>query len=75
MNVDKFIDAKGLSCPMPVVRTKKAMDDLATGQVLELHTTDIGAMNDIPVWAKASGHQVVKQIEENGVFKFWIQRG
>ncbi|MBA4496071.1 sulfurtransferase TusA family protein [Paenactinomyces guangxiensis] len=75
MNAAKVIDAKGLSCPMPVVRTKKAMDELKAGQILELHTTDSGALSDIPAWAKTAGHQVIEQSEDNGVYKFWIQKG
>lgn len=43
MNSDKVIDAKGLSCPMPIVRTKKAIDELTSGQILEIHATDKGA--------------------------------
>ncbi|WP_028775781.1 sulfurtransferase TusA family protein [Shimazuella kribbensis] len=75
MNTDKVLDAKGLSCPMPVVRSKKAMDEIKTGQVLELHTTDSGALNDIPAWARSANHQVLDHQEENGVYKFWIQKG
>ncbi|MFC7442981.1 sulfurtransferase TusA family protein [Laceyella putida] len=75
MNADKVLDAKGLSCPMPVVRAKKAMDELKYGQILELHTTDSGALSDIPAWAKTAGHQVKEQSEDNGVYKFWIQKG
>lgn len=75
MKSDKVIDCKGLSCPLPIVRRKKAIDELATGQILELHTTDSGAMNDVLAWAKTAGHQVMEQTEENGVFTFWIQKG
>ncbi|WP_044640163.1 sulfurtransferase TusA family protein [Risungbinella massiliensis] len=75
MKIDKVLDAKGLSCPLPVVRSKKAMDTLATGEILELHTTDQGAKNDIPAWATTAGHKVIKQVEEDGIDKFWIQKG
>jgi tRNA 2-thiouridine synthesizing protein A len=75
MNVNKVLDAKGLACPMPVVRAKKAMDELTSGQVLEVQTTDKGSKNDLPAWAKACGHTVVDMKEENGVFTFWIQKG
>lgn len=47
MNSDKMLDAKGLACPMPIVRTKKAMNDLQSGQVLEIHVTDKGAKADL----------------------------
>ncbi|KJE27600.1 sulfurtransferase TusA family protein [Geobacillus kaustophilus] len=75
MNVAKVLDAKGLACPMPVVRAKKAMDELESGQVLEVQTTDKGAKNDLPAWAKTSGHTVIEMKEENGVLTFWIQKG
>lgn len=75
MNVDKVLDAKGLSCPMPIVRTKVAISELEKGQVLEVHTTDKGARNDIPAWAKSGGHELLKHEEENDVLKFWVRKG
>lgn len=75
MNSDKVLDAKGLACPMPVVKAKKAIDELRAGQVLEVLTTDKGSKNDLTAWAKASGHTVVDMKEENDVFTFWIQKG
>ncbi|WP_462409421.1 sulfurtransferase TusA family protein [Neobacillus sp. Marseille-QA0830] len=75
MNVTKVLDAKGLACPMPIVKTKKAMDELESGQVLEIHTTDKGAINDLPAWAKSGGHELVKFEEENDILKFWIKKG
>ena len=47
MKVDKVLDAKGLACPMPIVKTKKAIEDLETGQILEVLATDKGAKNDL----------------------------
>ncbi|AWI11531.1 sulfurtransferase TusA family protein [Aliibacillus thermotolerans] len=75
MNVAKVLDAKGLSCPMPVVKAKKAMDELTSGQVLEVQTTDKGAKSDLPAWAQASGHKVIDIKEENGILTFWIEKG
>lgn len=75
MKVDKVLNAKGLACPMPIVRTKKAMDELTSGQVLEIHATDKGAKNDLAAWAKAGGHELVDHTEENGVLIFRIQKG
>ncbi|MBB5325317.1 TusA-related sulfurtransferase [Anoxybacillus tepidamans] len=74
MNVAKMVDAKGLSCPMPLVKTKKAIDELTSGQVLEVQTTDKGAKNDLAAWAKVSGHKLVDMKEENGVLTFWIEK-
>ena len=75
MEANKVLDAKGLACPMPIVRTKKAIDELESGQVLEIHATDKGAKNDLAAWAKSGGHTLLKDEENNGVFMFWIQKG
>lgn len=74
MNVKQVLDAKGLSCPMPIVRTKKAMDVLQSGEVLEVHLTDKGSIKDIPAWAQTGGHEVLQHVEEDGVLKFWIKK-
>lgn len=74
LTADKVLDAKGLACPMPIVRTKKAMDELASGQVLEIHATDKGAKNDLAAWAKSGGHVLLADKEESDVLKFWIQK-
>ncbi|AYF04929.1 MULTISPECIES: sulfurtransferase TusA family protein [Bacillus] len=74
MNVKQVLDAKGLACPMPIVRTKKAMDTLQTGEVLEVHVTDKGSVKDIPAWANKGGHDIVKHVEEADVLKFWIKK-
>lgn len=75
MNSNKILDAKGLACPMPIVRTKKAIAEIETGQVLEIHATDKGAKNDLAAWAKSGGHELVHNTEEDGVLKFWIKKG
>ncbi|WP_061786348.1 sulfurtransferase TusA family protein [Priestia flexa] len=69
-----FVDATGLACPMPIVKTKKAMNELNSGEILEIHTTDKGAKSDLDSWAKSMGHVLVKHEEEASVFKFWIQK-
>ncbi|MDE5413496.1 sulfurtransferase TusA family protein [Alkalihalobacterium chitinilyticum] len=75
MKADKVLDAKGLACPMPIVRTKKAMDELTSGQILEIHATDKGAKNDLAAWAKTGGHELLSDTEDAGVLKFWIKKG
>ncbi|TKH12861.1 sulfurtransferase TusA family protein [Peribacillus simplex] len=75
MHADKVLDAKGLACPMPIVKTRKAMNDLQTGQVLEIHVTDKGAKADLAAWSKSSGHELVETAEENDILKFWIRKG
>ncbi|TMW73000.1 sulfurtransferase TusA family protein [Alteribacter natronophilus] len=74
MENTKVLDAKGLACPMPVVKVKKEMDTLETGDVLEVHVTDKGAKADLPAWSKSSGHELLKETEEEGVLKFWFKK-
>lgn len=74
MNADKQLDAKGLACPMPIVRTKQAIDALASGQILEVQATDQGARNDLAAWANSTGHKLLESREENGILTFWIQK-
>ncbi|WP_258953993.1 sulfurtransferase TusA family protein [Thalassobacillus devorans] len=72
---NKVLDAKGLACPMPIVKTKKAMDELNSGDILEIHATDKGAKADLAAWTDSSGHELVDQKEEDEVLKFWIKKG
>ncbi|MDO6848188.1 sulfurtransferase TusA family protein [Priestia megaterium] len=75
MKIDQVLDAKGLACPMPIVKTKKAMDTLTTGQILEVQTTDKGAKSDLTAWAKSTGHELIDVKEEGSTFIFYIQKG
>jgi TusA-related sulfurtransferase len=75
VTVNKILDAKGLACPMPIVKTKMAINELESEQVLEIHATDKGAKSDLTAWAKLSGHEFLKHEEENDVLKFWIKKG
>ncbi|CAG9613191.1 Sulfur carrier protein TusA [Bacillus rhizoplanae] len=74
MNVKQVLHVEGLACPMPIVRTKKAMDALQSGEILEIRSTDKGAVKDIPAWAQTSGHEVLQHVEEDGILKFWIKK-
>ncbi|MEH7803611.1 MULTISPECIES: sulfurtransferase TusA family protein [Bacillus] len=75
MTSDQMLDVKGLACPMPIIRTKKKMNDLTEGQVLEIHATDKGAKADLAAWAKSSGHELIMQTDEGHVLKFWVRKG
>lgn len=68
------IDAKGLACPMPIVKTKKAMNDLNPGEVLEVEATDKGSKADIAAWAKKTGHQYLGTIEEATVLRHYLRK-
>ena len=75
MNADKVLDAKGLACPMPIVKTRKEMKDMDSGQVLEIQATDKGAKADLTAWTKSGGHELLDSQEDGDVLKFWIKKG
>ena len=74
IQTDKSLDAKGLACPMPIVRTKKAMNELQPGQVIEVLATDKGSLADIKAWAKSSGNQYLGSFEEGDVLKHYLRK-
>lgn len=74
MDAVKVLDAKGLACPMPIVKTKKAIAEIGSGEILEILTTDKGAVKDMAAWAQSTGNELLKHEEENGVFKFWMKK-
>jgi rhodanese-related sulfurtransferase/TusA-related sulfurtransferase len=68
------LDAKGLACPMPIVKTKKVMNGIEAGQVLEVQATDIGSKADLKAWAESTGHQYLGYVEEGGVLKHYLRK-
>ncbi|MBL8327415.1 MAG: sulfurtransferase TusA family protein [Rubrivivax sp.] len=76
MQFDKELDASGLACPLPIVKTKKAIAALASGQVLKVTSTDSGSVADMPVFAEQGGHALLSSAEEpGGRFVFWLRKG
>ena len=71
---DQLVDAKGLACPMPIVRTKKAMNDLEPGGVLEVQATDKGSTADIKAWATTTGNQYLGTVEEGDVLRHYLRK-
>ncbi len=71
---DRTLDAKGLSCPMPLLRTKKEMDKINSGEVLEILGTDPGSRNDLPGWCDRSGHEYLGEAEDSGFIRFYIKK-
>ncbi|WP_017755074.1 sulfurtransferase TusA family protein [Calidifontibacillus oryziterrae] len=69
-----ILDAKGLACPMPIVKTRKAMNDLDGGLVLEIQATDKGSKTDIKAWAESTGHQYLGTLEDGDVLKHFIRK-
>lgn len=72
MNFDKELDARGLSCPLPILRTKKSLADMTAGQVLKIVSTDTGSVKDMQAFAKQTGNELVSQTEGGGEFTFYI---
>lgn len=74
LRANEILDAKGLACPMPIVKTKKAMSGLEAGQVLEVLATDKGSKADIKAWSESTGHQYLGTLEEGEVLKHYIRK-
>lgn len=74
IKVDQVLDAKGLSCPLPILKTKKAVEALAKDQVLKVEATDPGSKNDMAAWAKRTGNEILKMEEAGGMFTFYIRK-
>jgi tRNA 2-thiouridine synthesizing protein A len=72
--IAQVVDAKGLSCPMPIVKTAQAIKGLASGQLLEVLSTDAGSVKDFAAWAKTTGNPMVEQTVEGGVYRFVLRK-
>jgi tRNA 2-thiouridine synthesizing protein A len=68
------VDARGLSCPMPIVRTAQAIKPLASGDLLEVLATDPGSVKDFAAWSRTTGNELVEQTTDGGVFRFVLRR-
>ena len=68
------LDARGLSCPLPIVKTAKAIREMSSGELLELLATDPGSVPDVSAWCRSTGHTLVEQSEEGGTYRFLIQK-
>lgn len=74
IKTDLLLDAKGLACPMPIVKTKKTIKDLDAGQVLEVQATDKGSKADLAAWAKSAGHHYLGTLEDGDVLKHYVRK-
>ncbi len=74
LEITRTVDAKGLSCPLPIVKTAQAMKDLASGQLLEVLATDPGSVKDFEAWSKSTGNPTVEQTQDGGVFRFVLRK-
>jgi len=73
-NFDQELDASGLNCPLPILRAKKSLATLETGQVLRIIATDPGSVKDFEAFAKQTGNQLVESKEEGGKFYFLMKK-
>ena len=71
---DRTLNTKGLACPLPILKTKKAMSQLPKGATLEVLATDPGAVADFHAFCEATGHILVEHSEQEGVYRFLLQR-
>ena len=68
------VDAKGLNCPMPIVKTAQAFKSMTSGETVEVLATDAGSVKDFAAWAKTTGNEQVEQTADAGVFKFVLRK-
>jgi tRNA 2-thiouridine synthesizing protein A len=74
LEITQTIDARGLSCPMPIVKTAQAIKALPSGAAVELLATDHGSIKDIEAWCRVTGHELIEQTSDGAVYRFVIVR-
>ncbi|HUL40771.1 MAG TPA: sulfurtransferase TusA family protein [Burkholderiales bacterium] len=74
MNFDKEIDTRGLNCPLPILRTKKTLSEMSSGQVLKVLATDPGSVKDFLAFSRQTGNELLSQSEERGEFIFFMKK-
>ena len=74
MNFQKELDARGLNCPLPILKTKKALADMTSGDVLKVVSTDCGSVKDMQAFANQTGNELVEQSEANGEYTFFMKK-
>ena len=74
MQCDRELDVQGLNCPLPILRTKKALSEMSSGQVLHVQATDPGSVRDFQAFAKQTGNQLLEFSDTGPVFEFYFKR-
>ena len=74
IHVDRYIDAKGQMCPMPIITLARIMRETAPGQVIAIAATDAGAKRDVPAWCEKTGATLLDSTEEQGVLTFYVRK-
>lgn len=74
MNFDKELDARGLACPLPIVKTRKALNELTSGQVLKVVATDSGSIADMKAFSEQTGNELLSSAQDAGIYTFFLKR-
>ena len=74
MQIVKTLDLKGLSCPLPIVKTAQGIKEVQSGELIEALATDPGSVADFNAWCRSTGNELVEQGDEGGVFRFVIRK-
>ncbi len=75
LNADLEVDARGLNCPLPILRAKKGINSLASGQVMKVVATDPGSVKDMEAFCKQTGNEMLEASQNNGEYHFNIRKG
>lgn len=74
MQANKELDARGLNCPLPILRAKKALNEITAGQILRVLATDPGAVKDFQAFAKQTGNELLESTESGGEYSFLLKK-
>jgi tRNA 2-thiouridine synthesizing protein A len=74
IHYDQFLDTKGMNCPLPILKTKKAIETLLKDQVLKVVSSDAGSKKDMVSWAKRTSNEILKIEESSGTYTFFIRK-
>jgi tRNA 2-thiouridine synthesizing protein A len=74
MHFDRELDARGLNCPLPILRTKKSLNEMSSGQVLRVLATDPGSVRDFQAFSRQTGHQLLESSADDGQFVFVLKK-
>jgi tRNA 2-thiouridine synthesizing protein A len=74
ISYDRELDARGLNCPLPILRTKKSLNDMGSGQVLKILATDPGSVRDFQAFSRQTGNDLLSASEDRGEFRFYLRK-
>jgi tRNA 2-thiouridine synthesizing protein A len=74
LEITQHVDARGLSCPMPIVKTAQAIKAIASGALIEVLATDAGSVKDFAAWSRATGNELVEHSVDGGIYRFVLRR-